>query len=102
MSFKCPAERYGLVKGAFFMDFTHPLARGAKVWTAYLGEGGTRRILVIVTNAVLDPDKKKYNPDHIARLSAAAQEHIAESGEADGFILANRMRDWENSREKLE
>ena len=35
------------------MDFSHPLARGAKVWTAQLADGGTRRILVIVTNAVL-------------------------------------------------
>lgn len=82
------------------MDFTHPLARGAKVWTAYLGDGETRRILVVVTNAVLDPAKKTYNPDHLARLSAAAREFIAESGEADGFILANRLRDWENSRER--
>jgi hypothetical protein len=82
------------------MEFNHPLARGAKVWTAYLGEGETRRILVIVTNAVLDPANEHYNPEHISRLNAAARDHLAQSGEADGFILANRLRDWENSREK--
>src|SRR5512139_3687840 len=80
------------------MDFSHPLARGAKVWTAQLADGGTRRILVIVTNAVLDPAKKKFNPEHIARLTTAAQEFLQDSGEADGFLFANRMRDWENSR----
>lgn len=76
------------------MDFSHPLARGAKVWTAQLAGGETRRILVIVTNAVLDPEKKKFNPEHIARLTTAAQEYIHDSGEADGFLFANRMRDW--------
>ncbi|MGJ0508789.1 MAG: hypothetical protein ACR652_17010 [Methylocystis sp.] len=82
------------------MDFIHPLARGAKVWTASLNTGETRRILVIVTNAELDPAKKKYKPDLIAQLTTAAQEFLADSNEADGFLLANRLRDWENSRDR--
>ncbi|WP_144259381.1 hypothetical protein [Methylocystis sp. ATCC 49242] len=82
------------------MDFTHPMARGAKVWTAKLGNGETKRILVIVTNAELNPDKKKYKPENISALEEAAKEFLAESGEAEGYLLANRLRDWENSRER--
>jgi hypothetical protein len=81
------------------MNFSHPLARGAKVWTAQLANGETTRILVIVTNAVLDPARKKFNPEHIARLTTAAQEYLQDSGAADGFLFANRMRDWGNSAE---
>jgi hypothetical protein len=76
------------------MLFTHPLARAANVWTADLGDGITKRILVIVTNAELDKDSRKYKPDNIARLSDAAREFLNETNSADGFLLANRMRDW--------
>ncbi|MEK4035489.1 hypothetical protein WOA01_22020 [Methylocystis sp. IM2] len=82
------------------MEFTHPLARGAKVWTAQLGNGETRRILVIVTNAALDPENKRHNSETIERLTAAAQDYLEDTREADGFLLANRLRDWENSRDR--
>jgi hypothetical protein len=82
------------------MEFSHPLARGAKVWTAQLSNGETRRILVIVTNAVLDPVRKKFNSEHIERLTTAAEEYIQASGEADGFLFANRMRDWDSSKDQ--
>ncbi len=82
------------------MDFIHPLARGAKVWTAQLDNGETKRILVIVTNAALDPESTRYNPETIDRLTAAAQDYLEETREADGFLLANRLRDWENSRDR--
>jgi len=82
------------------MDFTHPLARGAKVWTANFSAGETRRVLIVVTNAELDPQEKGYNPENVARLTTAAQDFLRETGAAEGFILANRMRDWENSRDR--
>ena len=77
------------------MVFTHPLARGAKVWSANLVGGETKRILVIVTSAELDPSNRKYKPEHIDRLSEAAREYLKETGAAEGFLFANRMRDWE-------
>lgn len=82
------------------MDFIHPLARGAKVWTAHFGKGETKRILVIVTNAELDSESEKYNPQTVDRLTAAAEDFLQESGAADGYILANRLRDWENSKDR--
>ncbi|WP_363346533.1 hypothetical protein [Methylocystis echinoides] len=82
------------------MDFIHPLARGAKVWKAQLESGEAKRILVIVTNAELNPESKKYNAQTVDRLTAAAEEFLQESGEADGFLLANRLRDWENSKDR--
>ncbi len=82
------------------MDFTHPLARGAKVWTANLANGDAKRILVIVTNAELNPESKRYNPETIGRLTSAVEEYLRESGEADGFLFANRLRDWENSKDR--
>lgn len=76
------------------MIFTHPLARAANILTADLGDGLTKRILVIVTNAELDQSSRKYKPDNIERLSEAAREFLQETSSADGFLLANRMRDW--------
>ena len=77
------------------MLFSHPLARGAKVWNASLEDGLVKRILVIVTNAELDSNSEKFNSDNIERLSSAAREFLRETGAADGFLLANRMRDWQ-------
>ena len=82
------------------MDFTHPLARGAKVWEAKLRNGETKKILVIVTNAELDSEKKKYNAENIDRLVSAAETFMDEHAGVDGYVLANRLRDWENSRDK--
>ena len=80
------------------MVFTHPLARGAKVWSANLAGGDTKRVLVIVTSAELDPSNRKYKPEHIDRLSEAARDYLKETGAAEGFLLANRMRDWEKAQ----
>jgi hypothetical protein len=95
-----PLRSKTLQEDQVFMDFTHPLARGAKVWTATLGNGETRRILVIVTNATLDTGAKKYNPQTIERLTTAAEEFLAESGAADGYLFANRLRDWEGAKDR--
>jgi len=77
------------------MLFSHPLARGAKVWTANLEDGQVKRILVIVTNAELDRNSGKYKSENIERLSIAARDFLRETNAADGFLLANRMRDWQ-------
>lgn len=76
------------------MAFVHPLARGAKVWTAESQDGAEQRILVVVTTIVLDPRQKGYKKSLVERLSIAAREHVASSKEAAAFVLVNRLRDW--------
>jgi len=80
------------------MEFSHPLARGAKVWPGKFINGKTRRMLVIVTTIELDPTSKRYKEKIVQRLSDAAKEYLDDSNEADGFILVNRLRDWDTSR----
>ena len=80
------------------MAFVHPLARGAKVWTAKSNDGVEQRVLVIVTTIALDPRKKGYKKSLVERLSLAAQEHLANSNEAASFMLINRLRDWSASQ----
>ena len=65
------------------MSFVHPLARGAKVWTAKDHDDGERRVLVIVTTIPLDPEQKGYKKSLVEKLSRAAREHLAESKEAE-------------------
>jgi hypothetical protein len=79
------------------MSFNHPLARGAKVWTAAGGEDHAHKILVIVTTIPLEPDQKGYKKSLVERLSHAAREHLAETKEAPSFVLINRLRDWKSS-----
>lgn len=82
------------------MDFNHPAARGAKVWTTKLKSGEMKRILVVVTNAELNTEKKRYNSEVIDKLVVAIEEFINGSPEIDGFLLANRLRDWENAKDR--
>ena len=79
------------------MAFSHPLARGAKVWPAVLLDGKTQHFLVIVTTIELDPNSKRYHEEMVERLSQAAQDYLDDSSEADGFILMNRLRDWDRN-----
>jgi hypothetical protein len=76
------------------MAFVHPLARGAKVWTAKNQDNSDQRILVIVTTISLDATQKGYKKSLVDRLSRAARDHLAESKEAGSFMLINRLRDW--------
>lgn len=82
------------------MDFKHPLARGAKVWEAKMRTGDTKKILIIVTNAELDAEKKRYKPENVERLALAAEDFLKENPDVEGYALANRMRDWENSTDR--
>ena len=76
------------------MAFTHPLARGAKVWTAKSHDGSEQRVLVIVTTIPLEPGEKGYKKSLVERLSRAARDHLTASKEATSYILLHRLRDW--------
>jgi hypothetical protein len=76
------------------MSFSHPLARGAKVWTAKAHDGSEQRVLVIVTTIPLEPNEKGYKKSLVERLSRAAREHLADSNEAVSFMLVHRLREW--------
>jgi len=76
------------------MAFVHPLARGAKVWTAKGHDDREQRILVIVTTIPLDPGQRGYKKSLVEKLSRAAREHLADSKDAESFMLINRLRDW--------
>jgi hypothetical protein len=80
------------------MAFVHPLARGAKVWTAKSGDDSEHRILVIVTTVLLDSHHKSYKKSLVEKLSRAAHEHLAESKDAESFVLINRLREWNPAR----
>ena len=74
------------------MSFTHPLARAAKAWA---GPHRRQRTLVIVTTLALDAKSKRYKKELVEQLALAADEYLtANPKEASGFILINRMRDW--------
>jgi hypothetical protein len=80
------------------MSFSHPLARGAKVWTAKTHDGGEQRVLVIITTIPLEPDEKGYKKSLVERLSHAARDYLADSNEAASFLLMSRLRDWSASK----
>ena len=80
------------------MAFSHPLARGAKVWTAKAQDGGEQRVLVIVTTIPLEPNDKGYKKSLVERLSRAAGDYLADSNEAASFLLMSRMRDWNSAK----
>jgi len=80
------------------MSFVHPLARGAKVWTANGKDDSEQRVLVIVTTIPLEPGQKGYKKSLVEKLSRAAREYLAESKDAESYVLINRLRDW-NSQE---
>jgi hypothetical protein len=81
------------------MEFTHPVVRGSKIWETKLKSGKTKNILIAVTNAELDKNKKNYNKIIIDRLVQDIEHYINKNKEIDGYALANRMRDWENTRD---
>jgi hypothetical protein len=70
-------------------NFSHPLARSARVWSATTKDGAERRILVIVTTIELDPKHDRYSKKLVGKLSRAAQEHLANSSEPMGFMLVS-------------
>jgi hypothetical protein len=82
------------------MTFSHPLARAAKVFAGPHHDRTKQLTLVIVTTIALDPTSKRYKKKLAAQLALAAQEYVAANpNEASGFILINRMRDWDTNRD---
>jgi len=80
------------------MSFSHPLARGAKVWTAKAQDGSEQGELVIVTTIPLEPNDKGYKRSLVERLSRAAHDYLADSKEAASFVLLSRLRDWKGGK----
>ena len=64
------------------------------MWTAQGHDDGEQRVLVIVTTIPLDPAEKGYKKSLVEKLSRAAREHLAESKDAELFMLISRLRDW--------
>jgi hypothetical protein len=76
-------------------EFSHPLARIARVWTTQNLDGSERRVLVIVTTMELDPSGRHYKKELVNKLSQAASEHLAQSSAASAFLIMNPMRQWD-------
>jgi hypothetical protein len=75
------------------MIFSHPLARGASVFTAKNNDGSEYRVLAIVTTLELDP-KSQNKKALVEKLSKAARDYLADTDEAAAFVLMNRPGDW--------
>jgi hypothetical protein len=82
-------------------QFTHPLARAARVWRAERLDGSERRVLVIVTTMELDPKSHRYDERLVERLARAANRYLARSSEATAFVLMNRPKDWYARRKEV-
>ncbi|HTR14057.1 MAG TPA: hypothetical protein VMI72_12595 [Roseiarcus sp.] len=76
------------------MAFKHPLARGAQIWVAKTLDNRDHPTLVIVTTIALDASHKNYKRSLVEKLSGAARDYLAETKEADAYVLVNRLRDW--------
>ena len=76
------------------MAFKHPLARGAQVWVAKTLDNRDQPTLVIVTTIALNPGHRNYKRSLVDKLSGAARDYLAETKEADAYVLVNRLRDW--------
>lgn len=75
------------------MKFEHPLVRSAKTWRAYPREGEDSDVLVIVTTLELDPEAKKYKPELVDKLRAAARLFLTEHpAKGTGFVLMNKPK----------
>ncbi len=64
------------------------------MWTARGKDDSEQRVLVVVTTVPLEPRQKGYKKSLVEKLSRAAREHLAESKDAESFVLINRLRDW--------
>jgi hypothetical protein len=92
-------SRYALYIPSFrklplIREFSHPLARAARVWAAQQHDGSEQRVLVIVTTMELDPANKRFNKKLVEKLSRAAREYLALSSVASAYIIMNPMRQW--------
>ncbi|WP_282585203.1 hypothetical protein [Lichenifustis flavocetrariae] len=75
-------------------EFTHPLAREAKVWPLAGLQGAPHDILVVITTLDLERTSKRFKADKVQKLTAAARAWIDETKVASDVLLINRPRDW--------
>ncbi len=75
-------------------EFTHPLAREAKVWPSAGLRGAPHEILVVVTTLDLEKTSKHFKADKVDKLIAAARAWIDETKVARDVLLINRPKDW--------
>ena len=68
------------------------------MWTARGKDDSEQRVLVVVTTVPLEPRQKGYKKSLVEKLSRAAREHLAESKDAESFVLINRLRDWSGEK----
>jgi len=85
-------------RGAKPMTFSHPLARGASIFTADDCDGNKHHVLAIVTTLELNPESHNYKKPFVEKLSWAARKYLADSGNATAFVLMNRPSDWHAPR----
>ncbi len=76
------------------MTFSHPLARGASIFTARDRDGNEHPVLAIATTLELDPNSDNYKKPYVEKLCRAAKKYLADSGKASAFVLMNRPKDW--------
>lgn len=67
------------------------------MWTARGRDDREQRVLVIVTTIPLEVGQKGFKKSLVERLSKAAQDHLAETKEADSFVLISRLREWKSA-----
>jgi hypothetical protein len=82
------------VRRGMSRNFSHQLARSAKVWSATMEDGAERRILVIVTTIELDPKHDRYSKDLVGSSRVRREKHLAQTSTATGFVLVSRPKDW--------
>jgi hypothetical protein len=80
------------------MTFSHPLARGASIFTANDRDGNEQRVLAIVTTLELDPTSDSYRKPFVEKLAKAARKYVATSDKVAAFVLMNRPKDWQTDR----
>ncbi len=77
-------------------EFKHPLARAACLRHAVGVDGSERLLLVVVTTLQLDPEGRGYKKAFVDKLSHAAREYLSRLPNPAGFVLINRLRDWQS------
>lgn len=80
-------------------QFSHPLARDAKVWRSGGLSDPARDVLVVITGLELDPGRGRFKAELVERLSDAARAWIAEGGAAADFLLMNRPKKWAGDKD---
>jgi len=77
------------------VDFKHPLARKAKIWTGKSRDGTEQQYLLVVTTLELKANREAFRPKHVDRLTKAVEDFVAATPEIAGYMLVNRPKDWD-------